>query len=44
MDPRYTINVDFGSVLTKRPDDDSVELKHVALNIIKKGLLCLTKI
>jgi hypothetical protein len=25
--------IGYGSVLTKRPDDDSVEPKHVALNV-----------
>jgi hypothetical protein len=25
--------IGYGSVLTKRPDDGSVELKHVALNV-----------
>jgi len=32
--PECTINVDTLDVFSRRPDDDSLELKHVALNVI----------
>ena len=32
--PECTINVDILDLFSRRPDDDSVELKHVALNVI----------
>ena len=31
---KCTINVDTLDLFSRRPDDDSIELKHVALNVI----------
>ena len=36
--------IGYGSVLTKRPDDGSVETKHVALNVLLTiNWICLTE-
>jgi hypothetical protein len=32
--PKCTINVDTLDLFSRRPDDDSIELKHVALSVI----------